>query len=364
MSEFKIGKRQISSNQKAYFIAEIGLNHNGDMDLAARMIQAAARTGAEAVKFQTYKSELLADPLKNPELYDIFKTSELDESAHLKLRDICRDEGMDFISTPFDEESVELLFSCGVDAFKIASGDLTNFPLMKKIASCKLPVIFSTGMGYMKEVIDAIDILEKNLAKCVLPLHCVSMYPPDETQMNLRVIQTMRDALGRHVGYSDHYIGDLAILCAITLGAVLIEKHFTLDKNMSGPDQRLSADEGELRTIIQRTRELEIMQGEGVKKPSDKEKSSRKIARRGLYASVDIKPGTLITQDLLKIARPQGDMPASMIDTVLGMITSKKIPKGASLSMKCLSNTGEGVVAVKNKEMKAKKIKRKVIIGK
>ena len=364
MTEFEIGKRQITSNEKVYFLAEIGLNHNGDLDLAAKMIRAAARTGAEGVKFQTYKSELLANPVEKPELYNIFKTSELDEEAHLHLRNICHDEGVDFISTPFDEESVEMLFSCGVDAFKISSGDLTNFPLMKKIASCNLPVIFSTGMGYMKEVVDAIDILEKNGARCVLPLHCVSIYPPDETQMNLRVIPTMRDALGKHVGYSDHYIGDLAIFCAVTLGAVFIEKHFTIDKNLSGPDQRLSAEEGELKTIIQRTRELEIMLGNGVKKPSTKEVSGRKVARRGLYAAVDIKPGTRITKELLKIARPQGNMPASMIETVLGMISIKGIPKDAPLSMKYLNRADEEVVVGKLQDMELRKSKRKVIIKK
>jgi sialic acid synthase SpsE len=351
MAEFRIGNRRIASKEKVYFLAEIGLNHNGDLDLATEMIRAAARTGAEGVKFQTYKSELLASPLKMPELYNIFKTSELDEKAHLYLRDICRDKGMNFISTPFDEESAEMLLSCGVDAFKIASGDLTNFPLMKTIASYNKPVIFSTGMGYMKEVIEAIDLLEKNGASCVIQLHCVSSYPPDETEMNIRVIKTMRESLGRDVGYSDHYIGDLAILSAVALGATFIEKHFTIDKNLPGPDQSLSADEVELKTIIERTRKLEIMLGDGEKKPSVKEESSREVARRGLYAAMDIKPGTCITRECLKIARPEGDTPASMIDTVIGMISIKEIPQGASLSMEYLSGAGEMAI---NSKMQGK----------
>lgn len=344
MPEFRIGNRRIASKEKVYFLAEIGLNHNGDLDLAAEMIRAAARTGAEGVKFQTYKSELLACPLKMPELYNIFKTSELDEKAHLYLRDICRDEGMNFISTPFDDESAEMLLSCGVDAFKIASGDLTNFPLMKTIASYNKPVIFSTGMGYMKEVFEAIELLEENGASCVIPLHCVSSYPPDEIEMNILVIKTMRETMGRDVGYSDHYEGDLAVLSAVAHGAVLIEKHFTIDRNLPGPDQCLSSDEGEIRTIIQRSRKVEVMLGDGDKKPSAKEESSREVARRGLYAAMDLKPGTCITRECLKIARPQGDTPASMIDTVIGMVVIKEILQGDQLSMKYLSGAGEMVM--------------------
>ncbi|MBU1024159.1 N-acetylneuraminate synthase family protein [bacterium] len=336
MSKFQIGNRIVASGKPVYFLAEIGLNHNGDLDLAKKIILAAKRAKADGVKFQTYKSETLADPDKKPELYEIFKTCELDAKAHEYLRDICRENDLAFISTPFDFESADMLYSCGVDAFKVASSDLTNYALLRKIASFGLPVIFSTGMGYMEEVVNAIDILKENGAPELMPLHCVSSYPPDQAELNMSSIPAMRETLSMDVGYSDHYTGDLAVLCAVTYGAVLIEKHFTLNKNLPGPDQRLSADEGELRTIVQRTSELKTMIGDGIKKPSRNEETARERGRCGLYASRDIPKGTLITKDDIGITRPQGEMPASMIDEVMGKTTVTFISKGKSLSLNLL----------------------------
>jgi N,N'-diacetyllegionaminate synthase len=334
MASFRIANRVINSKEPVYFVAEIGLNHNGNMQLARNMIHAAGRSGAEAVKFQTYRSERLADPDKNPELYRIFKLSELSEDNHKQLKQLCDEKGLAFISTPFDEESVDLLASCGVDALKVASSDLTNYPLLRKIASYNLPVIISTGMGYMDEVRDAIFVLKKAGCEFILPLHCVSNYPPEDSEMNLLSIVTMRKALGMDVGYSDHFIGELASLTAITLGALLIEKHFTTSKNLSGPDQRLSADEGEFHTLVEKARRLETMLGDGVKKPSAKEKKSRSSGRQGVYAAKDIAPGETITQTHIFTARPEGEIPASEVDRLIGTVARNSIKAGSPMSFK------------------------------
>jgi N,N'-diacetyllegionaminate synthase len=334
MASFKIANRVISSKDPVYFVAEIGLNHNGDMQLARTMIHAAKRSGAEAVKFQTYKSERLADPVKNPALYQIFKLSELTADYHKQLKQMCVENELAFISTPFDEESVDLLALCGVDAFKVASSDLTNYPLLRKIASYNLPVIISTGMGYMDEVMDSIFVLKKAGCESVLPLHCVSNYPPEDSEMNLLSLTSMRKTLGMDVGYSDHFIGELASLTAITLGALLIEKHFTTSKNLPGPDQRLSADEGEFHTLVEKARRLESMLGDGVKKPSDKEMNSRSSGRQGVYAAKDIAPGEIITQTHIFTARPEGEIPASEVDKLIGATARNSIKAGSAMSFK------------------------------
>ena len=336
MKDFKIGSRRIGPGEPVFFLAEIGLNHNGDLDLAESMINSAARTGAEGVKFQTYRAETLADPVKNPELFKIFKGCELGRDDHFKLREICDRVGLYFISTPFDEDSVDLLIECDVPAFKVASGDLTNIPLLEKIGSISRPVIMSTGMGFMDEIVAAIKTLKKSGVHNILPLHCVSSYPPDESEINLKSIVSMRDSLGCPVGFSDHYVGSLAVLGAAMLGAVLIEKHFTLNKNLPGPDQRLSADEGELRTIIEQTRLLEKMIGSGIKQPSAMERSNRSSGRRGVYAAVNIPRGVVITKNHLKLARPEGDMPAWRMNDVLGCRTKCAVPEGTSVSEKYL----------------------------
>jgi len=336
MKKFKIGSRHIGNGEPVFFLAEIGLNHNGDMNLAESMIRAASRTGAEGVKFQTYQAETLADPSKKPELFQIFKRSELGKDEHMHLKKTCDELDMYFISTPFDEASVELLMECDVPAFKIASGDLTNMPLLEKVASCEKPIIISTGMGYMDEVLSAIKILETSGASEILPLHCVSSYPPDDIEINLNTIPTMTRTLKRPVGYSDHYVGALAILGAVALGAVFIEKHFTTDKNLPGPDQRLSSDEGELRTIIGQTRALERMLGDGEKRPSVKETEIRNQGRKGIYAMVDIPKGVKIDMYHLKFNRPEGELPASRVFDVIGKYSKCAIPAGSPISEKHL----------------------------
>lgn len=332
MSIIEIRNRRIQAGEPVYFIAEIGINHNGDMNLASEMIESVARTGADAVKFQTFKAERLADPSKNQELYDLFKLNELDRAAHEYLRDKAHENNLAFISTPFDEDCAAMLHECGVDAFKVASGDLTNYPLLKKIASYRLPVILSTGMGYLSEIASALEVLSLHGAKEILVLHCVSSYPPDDVELNLRSIISMTENLGCQTGYSDHYIGDLAAITAITLGSVCIEKHFTIDKNLDGPDQRLSADEGELRTLIEKAGIVRCMLGDGIKKPSPREALVRKQGRQGVYAAVNIDKGMLIEKKHLKIARPEAGLSASRIDDVIGKTALVNIRAGSPIS--------------------------------
>jgi N-acetylneuraminate synthase/N,N'-diacetyllegionaminate synthase len=295
VSTFEVEGRQIGPGASCFVIAEAGVNHNGDIGLAHRLVEAAAASGADAVKFQTFQSDLLAAPRAGladyqrdsmPETMDqreMLRGLQLDRAAHLALQAHAADRGITFLSSAFDEPSVSLLADLGVPAFKIPSGELTNLAYLRRIASLGRPMLVSTGMAEMVEVADALDAIEDAGAPPVALLHCVSSYPARAADANLRAIDTLRSAFGVPTGWSDHTEGAESSLASVALGAALIEKHLTLDRSLPGPDHRASMEPTPFRDLVAAIRTTTDALGTGDKRPTDAERVMRGIARKSLH---------------------------------------------------------------------------------
>lgn len=284
-SKFAFGTREISSDVPPFLIAEIGLNHNNDLEIGKRTIQAAAKAGAHAVKFQTYITEEFIDS-ENTEakfLFDIFKKYELSEKMHREFQRVANDEGVYFFSTPLCESAVDLLVSLHVPALKIASGDIVNLQLLKKSAQTKLPILLSSGASHFYEVIRAMELLVSLGANNICLMHCVSIYPAPFEKLNLQTISLYKEIFSNPVGFSDHSEGFLAPAIAVGLGAVAIEKHFTLDKNLPGPDHKISLNPEEWKELSNAIQISYVMRGEKSKVLHGEEKQSHFFGRRSLY---------------------------------------------------------------------------------
>ena len=319
-----------------FIIVEAGVNHNGSLEIAKKLIDAAVKAGADVVKFQTFRADRLVTATASRAEYQIVNTGtnesqfemlnklELSPEMHRELFSYCQEKNIIFMSTPFDEASVDLLDNLGMEIFKISSGEITNKPLIQHIASKMKPIILSTGMSHLGEVektvswIDDIwDKLDKRPQLTIL--HCVSNYPARIEDVNLNAIRTMEMAFGLPIGYSDHTMGIEAAIAAIAIGARVIEKHFTLDRDMEGPDHKASLEPNELKDMVQAIRNIERAMGDGIKKPVKSEISTKKIARRSLVAARDIKAGeTMLSGDIL-IKRPGTGIPAEFKDKIVGM---------------------------------------------
>jgi sialic acid synthase SpsE len=258
MKDLKIDGRAVGPGHPAFVIAEAGINHGGDLATALRMVEAAAEAGACAIKFQTYVTEKRVPA--GHELFDLLKGCELDEKAHWEIQGVCRDRGIVFMSTAFDEESVELLAKMDVPVIKVASFDIVNRRLLRAVAATRIPAIISTGMAVTEEIDRGVGIFQAEGVPCAL-LHCISAYPAEERDLNLRQMTTLAEWFGCPVGFSDHTIGTRAAVYAVLAGASLVEKHFTLDREQEGPDHRLSADPAGLREMIAGIREAEVILG-------------------------------------------------------------------------------------------------------
>ncbi|GBF49940.1 N-acetyl neuraminic (sialic) acid synthetase [Leptospira ryugenii] len=281
---FPIGSTIIDRNSKPYLIAEIGLNHNNDLTIGKKTIQAAKACGANAVKFQTYKTEdfISQSQADAKFLFDIFKQYELSKEFHLEFQKIAKNEGLDFFSTPLDLHSVDLLLELGVPIFKIASGDIVNLPLLNKVIQTKLPMLVSTGAALPEEVERAIRYLEESKQSFAI-LHCVSLYPTPIHKANLNSIPYYLDRTNVVVGFSDHSNGSLAASIAVGLGANIIEKHFTLDTSLEGPDHTISADPNQMLELRQKIDEAFSARGEYGKNVHQEEISGWYYGRRSLY---------------------------------------------------------------------------------
>lgn len=339
-TEFPIGQRLIGGDAGSFIIAEIGINHDGSLSRAVQLIDAAAEAGADAVKFQSYRTDRLL--IESPDryaqqqegtesAYQMLRRCELSWEDQEKLRKHAAGRGIEFLSTPFDEESADFLDSIGVPAFKIASGDLTHVFLLRRVAAKRKPIFLSTGMAYLDEVADAIDTLNSAGAEDIVPMHCVSAYPASPEQMNLRSLHTMRSHFGLPVGLSDHTRGILVTLSAVALGAVVVEKHFTLDKNAPGPDHNLSMDPDDLKQLIRSVREMESSLGDGRKRPSDAEQSARVLARRSIVAAVDIPRHETILPHMLTYKRPASGLEPRYAEQVIGMSAGRDIAKDTAI---------------------------------
>ena len=300
----------------ALIIAEAGVNHNGSLDLALKMVDEAKRAGADIVKFQTAIPEKVISKYADKAEYQKKTTGneesqlEMCKRIHLKLSDYdiikkyCEEAGIEFLSTPFDLESIDYLEKLDIRLWKIPSGEITNLPYLIKIAKTGKPVIMSTGMAELKEVEEAVNVLKKGGAGEITLLHCTTEYPAPFESVNLKAMNTLREKFGTKVGYSDHTVGFEAAVAAAVLGASVIEKHFTLNHNMEGPDHKASLEPEEFEIMVNNIRLIEKALGDGVKRPAEAEKKNIAIARKSIVAARDIKKGEIFTEDNITVKRP------------------------------------------------------------
>jgi N,N'-diacetyllegionaminate synthase len=345
VDRIEFGDRKIGRAEPCFIIAEAGVNHNGSIEMAHQLVDAAVAAGADAVKFQTFKAEDLsianapkADYQRRNEdrdesSFEMLKRLELDLDAHTLLMEYCEQKGILFLSTPFDEGSVDLLNDLGVGAFKIPSGEITNTPLLTYIAGKGKPLFVSTGMSYLGDVETAVRTILQAGNQDFVILHCVSSYPADPCDTNLRAMSTMANAFGCPVGYSDHTMGIEVALAAVSLGACVIEKHITLDRNLPGPDHQASIDPKELVRLVRSIRNVEVALGHGRKEPVASEENTAVVSRKSLVAACDIRAGTELSADMIAIKRPGTGLAPSMFPHLLGSRVRRDIAVGELFSL-------------------------------
>lgn len=323
---------------KIFIIAEAGVNHNGSLKLAKKLVDSAHACGADAVKFQTFKTEkLVTRSARKAEYqmgsslgtsqYDMLKKLELSEKDFKELFKYCKKRKIQFISTPFDEESALFLDRLGVGMFKISSGDLTNLPLLKFVAKLKKKILLSTGMSYLREVKEAVAEIKRAGNYDVVLLHCTSNYPAKYEDVNLKAIWTLRNAFKLPVGYSDHTGGIEIAVAAAAMGATVVEKHFTLSTKMKGPDHKASIDAPLFKKMVMSIRITEKALGDGIKKPVKSEMNVKKVARKSVVAETDIPKGTKIRKQMISIKRPGTGIPPKYYEIIIGKIAKKEIKK-------------------------------------
>ncbi len=337
----KIANRNVGNHEPCFIIAEAGVNHNGDVNLAKKLIDAAREAGADAVKFQTFTADKIVTrdaekaeyqqrtTGKEESQFEMIKKLELSTENFEELSDYAQKKGMIFLSTPFDKGSVDLLDRMGVPAFKVGSGEITNLPLLKHIARKNKPVILSTGMATLGEIEEALAAIRQDGVDEIILLHCVSCYPAKIEDANLRAIETLRQAFRLPVGLSDHTLGITVPIAAAALGACVIEKHFTLDKKLPGPDHQASLEPEELKQMVTAIRDVEKAMGDGIKKPTMEEEENKKVVRRGIIAKVDIPEGAVITEDMLDVKRPGNGLEPKYVNSLLGKRAVKNIKRNA-----------------------------------
>ena len=308
--------RMVRAMNHVCIIAEAGVNHNGDFSLAKKMVDAAKEAGVDYIKFQTFIPNKLVSQFAEKAEYQK-ETTDADESQlvmlerlaltnenFIELRKYCKQVGIGFISTPFDLESIDFLETFDMDFWKIPSGEITNLPYLEAIAKTKRKVVMSTGMCDLQEIRDAIKVLEDNGTTDITLLHCNTQYPTPYEHVNLSAMNTIAVNTGKPIGYSDHTNGIEVPIAAVSMGAVIIEKHFTLDKNMEGPDHKASLTPKELKEMVSSIRNIEMAIGTGLKEPSLSEVANKAIARKSIVACCDIKKGELFTEKNLTTKRP------------------------------------------------------------
>jgi N,N'-diacetyllegionaminate synthase len=340
-------------NRKVVIIAEAGVNHNGNFENAKRLILAAANAGANYVKFQTFKADKLVSKdaqkadyqkanLKDDldTQYEMLKKLELSEEWHFELIKYANECGIKFLSTGFDEDSIDFLNSLNIDLFKVPSGEITNKPYLEHIAKKGKPIVISTGMSNLQEIKDAVDVLLNcQISKSQITiLHCNTEYPTPMQDVNLLAMRTIQDELGVQVGYSDHTLGIEVPIAAVALGAVLIEKHFTLDRNMVGPDHLASLTPEELKQMVTSIRNVELaISGNGIKEASESEKKNINIARKSIHIKNNLKSGHILNMDDLVMKRPGDGISPMQIEKILGSKTLSDLKKDSKLTFKDIS---------------------------
>jgi N,N'-diacetyllegionaminate synthase len=325
-------------NQRTVVIAEAGVNHNGDISIAKQLVDAAALAGADYVKFQTFSAERMVTPTAgkagyqkqttdaSESQYEMLKNLELSDEMHDQLISHCMSRGIQFLSTGFDIESVDFLLSLGQKLIKIPSGEITNLPLLRHIGGFGFPIILSTGMSTIQETGDALAILESAgaLRSQTTVLHCTSEYPAPMNEVNLRAMRSIADTFGVDVGYSDHTLGIEVSIAAVSLGAKVIEKHFTLDRNLPGPDHKASLDPVELIEMIKSIRNIELALGDGIKCPTSSERKNLSAARKSIVAKCKIELGETFSNRNLDVKRSGDGVSPMNWDLIVGQKASRE----------------------------------------
>lgn len=325
-----VAGRAIGDGAPIFIVAEAGVNHNGDLELARRLVDAAAAASADAVKFQTFRTETLVSRAAPKAAYqrettgagegqgDMLRRLELGAEEHGLLVQHCAKRGILFFSAPFDEGSADLLETLGVALFKIPSGEITNLPLLRHVAAKRRPIILSTGMSTLEEVERAVVAIREAGNPGLGLLHCLSAYPAPVAEVNLRAMDTLRERFGCPVGFSDHTLGIEIALAAAARGATIIEKHLTLDKSLPGPDHRASLDPGEFAGLVRCVRSVEAALGDGRKRPMPSEVETAAVARKSLVATRAIKAGEVLTREAVAIKRPGTGISPAELERALG----------------------------------------------
>lgn len=344
--EIEVGGRRIGIGHPPFLVAEAGINHNGDVSLALAAVRAAKAADCDAIKFGMYKAEeFVGDPdlpvtylsqgrqVTEP-MFDMFKRCELSEDEWRQVYRACGEEGILFFSTAQNKTDFDFLMELGVDLVKVGSDDLTNTPMLKSFSSTGLPIIFSAGMANLGDVHAALEAMGAYDGYPVVLLHCTSEYPTPPEDVHLRKMRTLADAFpGLPIGYSDHTDGNLAAPLAVALGACYVEKHFTLDHDLPGPDHHFSADPVELGGWAEAIRTAHTMLGSALVRPTVGEREMIAIARRSVVALADIEPGQVLTSDNIGLRRPGTGLPPAMIDKVLGRTARRGIAAGAVVEL-------------------------------
>jgi N,N'-diacetyllegionaminate synthase len=329
---------------RVFVIAEAGVNHNGSLELAFKLVDAAKAAGADAVKFQTFRAERLATRSAHKAAYqerttaaaesqfEMLQRLELDAEAHRRIIEHCRKRKIQFLSSPFDAESADLLEKMDLPLYKVPSGEITNVLLLEHIAKKKRPIILSTGMSTLGEVEEAVRVLQGAGANQLTLLHCVTEYPAPYDQVNLRAMHTLKYAFGLPVGYSDHTPGIEVSIAAVALGAEVIEKHFTLDRSLAGPDHAASLEPGELERMVTAIRHVEVALGDGIKTPAKCELANISVARKSVVASRPMREGHKLQRSDLDTKRPGNGIAPNLWPTLIGRRLRTAIQKDQVIS--------------------------------
>ncbi|MEQ9265259.1 MAG: N-acetylneuraminate synthase [Balneolaceae bacterium] len=346
MKKLSIGDREIGGGFPTYIIAEAGVNHNGDLDTALELVRKAKEIGVDCIKFQTFKAEAVVTksaPKADYQLkvtnqeesqYEMLKSLELDFESYKVILSECDSVGIDFLSTPYNKDDVDFLIKLGVQGFKIASGQLIELDFLKYVAEKKLPIIISSGMGTLSEISKAIETIRETGNDEIVLLQCVTNYPADIEDANVLAMPAMSRALDIIVGYSDHVPSNYATYAAVALGATIVEKHFTLDTKMDGPDHSSSLDVAGFQELVNGIRAVESSLGDSNKKPMEAEIRNSKGMRRSIVFKENLEKGTVLTRDNLTFKRPATGLKPEMMDTFLGKKLSAAVNQDEMLDYK------------------------------
>ena len=342
-TKVKIGDKVVGDGEPCFVIAEAGVNHNGDLSMAKRMIDAAKDAGVDAIKFQLFDPDKMVTPYAAKAGYqsdveaetqlEMLRKLKLTENDVVELAKYAESKGLMFLCSAFDEESVDLLEEIGVPAYKIASSEITNHPLLEHVAAKRRPILLSTGMSTINEVREALDVIQRRGNNQVILLHCISEYPASVESLNLKVINLLRQTFKLPVGFSDHSLEVLAPAIAVALGACVIEKHFTLSRSLKGPDHKASLEPHELREMVRLIRLTERMLGDGIKRVTHGEEQIKLLVRKSIVAKRDIPAGSLITRDMLAFKRPAIGLEPSKLQLLIGRKARRHIKRDEAITL-------------------------------